>query len=514
MGQQIIVSNGFGRFHMRLAAVEAGRRDALAAFVTGAYPTPGLAGWLTRLGLAERPAIARFLARAEPVPEGREHALWAGEPFSQLGSRARSVSLLRGNAADRIHLTGRALYACGAARIVSRLDPPAEGGVYHYRAGFGGRSVAAARARGWVCLCDHTIAHPAVLEYLVAHAGNMPPPGEAGPIDENWRAILADIDRADHVLTNSDFVKSTFVQQNWGPDRVDVIYLGIDDGFLSAIPARVPREGPLRLLFAGAFNRRKGGPELAEALLALDGVDWRLDLCGPVGPDSQAAFDRLAADSRVTCHGNLSAGALAARMAAADVFVFPTLAEGSARVLFEALAAGCYVVTTPNGGSIVADGEHGRLIAPARGTATMHISASADSSSLLPITDRQAELFPGTEEVGTTDVEAGPLEAFVAAGDLAAPALLKIDVQGFELEVLRGSRALLPAFAYVYVEASFEPLYAGQALAGEVVAFLEESGFEEIGRHNLSRGPGGDPVQADFLFRRGPAGDVAGHGAG
>jgi hypothetical protein len=42
MGQQIIVSNGFGRFHMRLAAVEAGRRDALAAFVTGAYPTPGL----------------------------------------------------------------------------------------------------------------------------------------------------------------------------------------------------------------------------------------------------------------------------------------------------------------------------------------------------------------------------------------------------------------------------------------------------------------------------------------
>ena len=33
-------------------------------------------------------------------------------------------------------------------------------------------------------------------------------------------------------------------------------------------------------------------------------------------------------------------------------------------MLFEGLAAGCYVVTTANGGSIVADGVHGRLVAP------------------------------------------------------------------------------------------------------------------------------------------------------
>ena len=51
-------------------------------------------------------------------------------------------------------------------------------------------------------------------------------------------------------------------------------------------------------------------------------------------------------------------------MAAADVFVFPTLAEGSARVVFEAMAAGCFVVTTANAGSIVEDGVHGRLVAP------------------------------------------------------------------------------------------------------------------------------------------------------
>jgi glycosyltransferase involved in cell wall biosynthesis len=47
-----------------------------------------------------------------------------------------------------------------------------------------------------------------------------------------------------------------------------------------------------------------------------------------------------------------------------SVFVVPTEMEGSARVVFEALASGCYVVTTPHAGSIVRDGVHGALTAP------------------------------------------------------------------------------------------------------------------------------------------------------
>jgi glycosyltransferase involved in cell wall biosynthesis len=46
------------------------------------------------------------------------------------------------------------------------------------------------------------------------------------------------------------------------------------------------------------------------------------------------------------------------------VFVFPSLADGSARVVFEALACGCYVITTPNSGTIVEDEIHGALVPP------------------------------------------------------------------------------------------------------------------------------------------------------
>ena len=155
---------------------------------------------------------------------------------------------------------------------------------------------------------------------------------------------------------------------------------------------------------------------------------------------------------------------------------------------------------------------HQSAIAPQRGLAIMHVSVSTDSSSLLPISDRQAELFPGTGEMGTVEVDAGPLDDFVAPSDLAAPALLKIDVQGFELEVLRASRTLLGLFDHIYVEASFEVLYEGQPLAGEVAAFLAEHGFAEAGRFNVSTGPAGAPVQADFMFHRAAgAATVAGH---
>ena len=46
-------------------------------------------------------------------------------------------------------------------------------------------------------------------------------------------------------------------------------------------------------------------------------------------------------------------------MSRAEVFVFPSLAEGSARVVAMAMAAGCYVITTPNSGSVVRDGAMG-----------------------------------------------------------------------------------------------------------------------------------------------------------
>ena len=99
-------------------------------------------------------------------------------------------------------------------------------------------------------------------------------------------------------------------------------------------------------------------------------------------------------------------------------------------------------------------------------------------------------------------METTTLEECIGEQDLQDPALLKLDVQGYELSALQGCGALLDRFRYVYVEASFIELYVGQALASEVVSFLLSRGFRLMCVANLSHGKSIRPIQADFLFAK------------
>jgi FkbM family methyltransferase len=149
---------------------------------------------------------------------------------------------------------------------------------------------------------------------------------------------------------------------------------------------------------------------------------------------------------------------------------------------------------------------HEVAIAQDKGLATIHISAEDDSSSLLPITPLQTSLFPGTGEVAGVAVRTAPLDTVLTEAGIVRPAMLKVDVQGFELEALQGCVPLLEHFDYVYVECSFVELYGGQALAHEVVAFLAEQGFRLAGIYNMSYDKRGRAIQGDFAFVRADAG--------
>jgi glycosyltransferase involved in cell wall biosynthesis len=169
--------------------------------------------------------------------------------------------------------------------------------------------------------------------------------------------------------------------------RVHVIYAGVEPDFMNAIPERQADSdnGPLRLLFAGEIGQRKGADVLFQALSTLRGVDWKLDLIGPITQAISVAWPGFLADPRVTWHGTVRIRELAALMSRAEVFVFPSLAEGSARVVAMAMAAGCYVVTSPNSGSIVRDGVHGRLVPPG--------DHDALAATLTTVADRRGTLL-------------------------------------------------------------------------------------------------------------------------
>lgn len=139
-------------------------------------------------------------------------------------------------------------------------------------------------------------------------------------------------------------------------------------------------------------------------------------------------------------------------------------------------------------------------VGPEPGETVIHLSAHDDSSSLLPITDMQNALFPGTAEAGTATIRVTRLAEHVPATAIAAPALLKLDVQGFELSALQGCTDAFPNIDWIYVECSFIELYEGQALAADVISYLNENGFALSGVYNMSYDKKGRAIQADFLF--------------
>lgn len=135
-------------------------------------------------------------------------------------------------------------------------------------------------------------------------------------------------------------------------------------------------------------------------------------------------------------------------------------------------------------------------------TLPIHVTARADSSSLLAPA-LQAVVFPGTHEVETRNVAVMPLGKVLSTDDIAAPALLKIDVQGYEQQVLEGCATHLSRFDWVFVELSFIELYAGQTLAPAILEWMGAQGFELASVYtDAASYRGGRMVQGDFLFHR------------
>lgn len=378
----VIISNGFNKFHLSVAAAEADRRGLLSLFVTGAYPTPVVRRFISLFSRARSGKIGRLWARGEVVEDERVRAQWLAEVIYALRIPCHRLGLHE--LSNLVTVRSFREYGAAVARIFRREG--LEGRIYHYRAGFGGDSVAVAKMRGMITLCDHSAVHPSVMQLLVENNGCLPQGGREKSINPFWRHIWEDINQADYILVNSDFVKETFLSQGENPARVHVIYLGVDNQFLNAVPAsvRAEKDAPLQLLFAGAFSQSKGACVLIEALCKLRDVPWRLKIAGPLASDMQPRYADFFADERVAWLGNLQRDQLAREMARAELFVFPSLAEGSARVVFEALAAGCCVITTPNAGSIVVDRVHGRLVPPGNAKAlALAIREAADERDWL-----------------------------------------------------------------------------------------------------------------------------------
>lgn len=118
-----------------------------------------------------------------------------------------------------------------------------------------------------------------------------------------------------------------------------------------------PRPG--RVLFAGTVCLRKGAQYLGAASRLLKTKGSAIDVVAAGVSDRVRALPSMNA---VTFLGHLGRTEMDREFSEADVFVLPSLAEGSASVVFEAMAAGLPVVVTPGAGSVVTHGKEGFIV--------------------------------------------------------------------------------------------------------------------------------------------------------
>ncbi len=123
---------------------------------------------------------------------------------------------------------------------------------------------------------------------------------------------------------------------------------------------------PLRVLTAGTVGLRKGSPYVMEAAKQLKGrAVFRM--AGSIGVTHEA--ERQLREF-VELTGSVPRSEVARHFEWADVFLLPSLCEGSATVTYEALGHGLPVVCTPNTGSVVRDSVDG-FIVPIRNVAAI-----------------------------------------------------------------------------------------------------------------------------------------------
>jgi glycosyltransferase involved in cell wall biosynthesis len=223
------------------------------------------------------------------------------------------------------------------------------------RAGFGSKVSKGDR----LFICDASLAHPATLPSLLMS-------GKFGLtkvelLSRVDRLILHDINLADKILVNSDFVKESFIFAGVDESRITVAYLPPLPHFLKVARSSREDDGKIRLLFAGGLEERKGIVLLRELAdtLRLRNIEFELTLIGNWGKVNFETRNALLRNPCVRYLPWVSQEELSDEMVDADIFLFPSYAEGGARVVTEAMALGKAVITTWNSGSPITHGVDG-----------------------------------------------------------------------------------------------------------------------------------------------------------
>ncbi|MBK0399763.1 glycosyltransferase family 4 protein [Limibaculum sp. M0105] len=258
-----------------------------------------------------------------------------------------------------------------------------------------------ARARGWRTILgqiDPGIFEEDLVEEEARRYPELAADWRRAP-EAYWAGWRRELELADTIVVNSLWSASALRATGVSADRLKVIPLAYDppansSGFRRFYPERFDKNRPLRVLFLGLVNLRKGLGPLLDAARALSEAPVEFHVVGP----NQLSWSPGATNcGNIVWHGSVPRKAVDCFYRDADVMLFPTLSDGFGITQLEARAWRLPLLVTPRCGAVIDDGVSGIVMEP--GSARAIVSAiewCIDNPSWLP--HASAAVAPGERQ--------------------------------------------------------------------------------------------------------------------
>lgn len=230
-------------------------------------------------------------------------------------------------------------------RLLSRGLPPCD--LFHGWASLCLAGLRRAKRYGAVTLIENPSMHPRDWQDAVrqeCETWGVRPRDCRGVLPEALiRRMESEFGRADYVVVPSAIAAKSFERAGTAAKPL-VVHAGIDAAFFRPPEARRDN-GTFRVVYAGRVELAKGVVYLMQAWKKLALPEAELVMVGEVAPEMDRLISRFATES-MRFEGLMPAERLAEAYRTADVLAFPSVNEGLARVLLEAMASGLPVVAT------------------------------------------------------------------------------------------------------------------------------------------------------------------------
>ena len=249
---------------------------------------------------------------------------------------------------DRLH----GLFATGVLRDAE---------IFHGWAGMSSPVLGIAKRHGSITVLERASSHVLEQKEILGEEARQRKITFAAYTQSGIERECKEYEIADYILTPSSFARESFIKRGFAAEKILQIPFGIDLNAASEKASFRKPDAPLNAIFVGEVGFRKG---ILYALKAWQKAQFKKGtffVLGPIIDEIRPFLGPFERDTSIVFTGFVNPDEYYQQ---SDVFIFPSLEEGSALVTYEAMAHRLPLIVTHNAGSVIEDGSEGCVVEP------------------------------------------------------------------------------------------------------------------------------------------------------